>query len=100
MMLIADTMTLDSERSSPDSSGNRHTYDRIRQLRAALEALVRVYPISLEASLLLRQCCASMRPRNTIPLPSRFRHPHSLTGEPPPKKNDEVAAALHRVAWL
>ena len=36
-------MMLKSDTSSRDFSGNRHTYERIRQLRAELESLARGY---------------------------------------------------------
>ena len=64
MTFIADSMTFESERSSPELSGNRHTYDRIRQLRAELESLARGYLIWPDASFLIRQRCTYLRVSN------------------------------------
>lgn len=38
---VADTMTFEPEGSSQRFSGNRHTYNRIRLLRAELDSLAR-----------------------------------------------------------
>lgn len=56
---------LKSDTSSRDSCGNRHTYDRARQLRAGLEPLARGCLIWPDASFLQRQCCTRVRATNT-----------------------------------
>ena len=56
---------LKSDTSSPDFFGNRHTYARIRQLRADLESLARGCLIWPNANFLTRQTCARVRATNT-----------------------------------
>ena len=65
MTFIADTMIFEPERSSPDFSENRYTYDHIRQLRVELESLARGYPICPNAISLIRQRCAHLRTPTT-----------------------------------
>ena len=54
-------MTFVADTSSRDFSGNRHTCDRVRQLRADLESLARGCLIGPDASFLPRQRCAPAR---------------------------------------
>ena len=87
-MFVADTMTFEPERSTPEFFGNRHAYARTSQLRADLESLTRGYPISPDGSSLPPQRCARMRPPNSVPLPGRL---HQRTSNDPTR--EEATAA-------
>ena len=65
MTFIADTMTLETERSRREFSGSRHTYACPRQLWAALESLACGYPIWPDARFHRRQRCARVCAKST-----------------------------------